>query len=641
MTFSARHIRYDLRLFLITMTVVLACTAFSPAEPGNGPKKTQSIVAVIHCEYAPVSFLNKTTNTPSGFFVDIMDSVAGRAGLQVSYICRNGWDEMLAAVESGEADCSALLRSKEREKKLLFSAPIDTTYLSFFARSQSNVDTARVPSGHSVGVIKGSMSYEQLKDRDGVKLEIYGSYREGLFGLLAGEISLFAGEESMVLKQMRETGLEDRIKKVGKPFVERQRCLVVRKDNVQLLELMDKTLAKFVSGPEYQQIYLKWYGTPTSYWTNRRVLMISGIFLVIVVSGTAIWRYMSISRINTKLLHTISERKRAEERLRLHGTIIKNMAEGVNIIRIEDGIMVYVNTSFEKMFGYNPDEMIGKNVAMLNAPTDKTPEDTKKTIMDILSKTGEWHGEIENIRKDGTRFWCHANVLVFEPSDYGKVIVSVHTDITDQKKAQEQILRSLQEKEVLLKEIHHRVKNNLNVIASLLSLQSRYIKEPASVGIFEECRNRINSMALIHEKLYQTTNFSRIDFKEYLNSLIFMLSSSYIHMGDKVCVHTDIEDLSLDIDTAMTCGLMTNELVTNCLKHAFPENRDGTINISLFSENGKHILSVRDNGIGLPDRFDLMSTNTLGLQMVNMFTKQLEGTMHVAVNNGTEIRISF
>jgi len=214
-------------------------------------------------------------------------------------------------------------------------------------------------------------------------------------------------------------------------------------------------------------------------------------------------------------------------------------------------------------------------------------------------------------------------------------------EISERKRAEDQLQTSLREKEVLLKEIHHRVKNNLTVIASLLSLQSRYITEPAVVGIFEDCRNRINSMALIHEKLYQTKNLSQIDFKEYLNSLISLLSSSYIDMRDRVSVLTDIEDLSLDIDTAMTCGLITNELVTNCLKHAFPENRGGVINIRLFSEGGKRILSVRDNGIGLPDRFDLKSTNTLGLQMVEILTKQLDGTMHVAVDNGTEIRISF
>ena len=316
MTFSERHIRYALRLFLITMIVLLTCIKPSLAGPVNERERPISTVAVMHCEYSPVSFWNKAAGPPSGFFVDIMGSVAARAGLKVSYICRDGWDEVIASIESGEADIGVLLKSREREKKLLFSNPIDTTYLSFFARAESDVDPARVPSDHIVGVVKGSMSYEQLKDRKGIRLQIFSGYREGLFGLLAGEISLFAGEESMVLKQMREARLEDRLTKVGKPFFELQRCLAVRKDNVQLLGLINKTLKDFVSGPEYQKIYLKWYGAPAPYWTNRRVLTVSGVFLVIAISGIAFWRYVSISKINKELIRTMSERDRIEEALR-------------------------------------------------------------------------------------------------------------------------------------------------------------------------------------------------------------------------------------------------------------------------------------------------------------------------------------
>ena len=316
MTFSASHLRYSLRLFLILMTVIFTCINSSLAEPVNEQKRPISTFAVIHCDYAPVSFWDKITSTPSGFFVDIIDSVAERAGLRVSYICRNSWDEAIAAIESGQADLGVLLKSEEREKRMLFSNPIDTTYLSFFARSRSNVDPARVPYDHVVGVIKGSMSHELLKDRKGVRLQIYGGYREGLFGLLAGEIGLFAGEESMILKQMRETDLEDRIEKVGKPFVELQRCLVVCKDNVQLLALINKTLKEFVGGPEYQKLYLKWYGAPKPYWTKRRVLAVNGVFLIIAISGIALWRYATIYKVNAMLSRAITERKRAEDEIK-------------------------------------------------------------------------------------------------------------------------------------------------------------------------------------------------------------------------------------------------------------------------------------------------------------------------------------
>jgi PAS domain S-box-containing protein len=337
----------------------------------------------------------------------------------------------------------------------------------------------------------------------------------------------------------------------------------------------------------------------------------------------------------------ITERKRAEE---VKDRLLKAIAAATEGIAITDDNdrFIYVNDAHAGIYGYHPDELVGKSWR------DTVSPDLQRTVEKALEETlhnravGIWSGETPARRRDGTVIPTEVTAT----SRWGEAgtylgHICIVRDITERKRSEAQIMSALAEKEVLLKEIHHRVKNNLNVIASLLSLQSRYITEPAVVGILEECRHRIKSMALIHEKLYQTRNFSRIDFKEYLNSLISMLSSSYIHRGDNISLVTDIQDLSLDIDTAITCGLITNELVTNCLKHAFPENRGGVISINLFSEEGKRVLTVRDDGIGLPDKFDLTRTNTLGLKMVTMLTKQLEGTLHVAVNNGTEIRIFF
>lgn len=321
---------------MIAFIAFLAGIASSSAESADGQKKPLKIIAVYHADYRPVSFLDKNTNRPSGFFADIMDSIAGRTGLQVNYIRRNGWQEMITAIESGEADLGLLLKSEEREKKLLFTSPIDVTYLSFFARSQSSVDADRLPAGYTVGVIRGSMSHEQLKSRTGLRLEMVGSYQEGIFSLLAGEIGLFAGEGSMIMKRARETHLDDRIKKAGRPFLERERGFAVRKNNVQLGQLLNEGLRDFIGSPEYQQIYLKWYGTPTPYWTIRRILVAGGVFLFIAVCGMAIWRYLSITRINRELIRNIAERKNAERSLErskaFNVSILETVDEGFIVI---------------------------------------------------------------------------------------------------------------------------------------------------------------------------------------------------------------------------------------------------------------------------------------------------------------------
>ncbi len=148
----------------------------------------------------------------------------------------------------------------------------------------------------------------------------------------------------------------------------------------------------------------------------------------------------------------ITERKKAEDELRLHSEIMTNMAEGVYLIRLEDDIIVYANPRFEEMFGYDQGEIIGQYVSIVNAPTDKTPEETKQDIVGILEETGEWHGEVQNIKKDGTLFWCYANVSTFKHPEYGKVIVSVHADITEAKKAEDLLKKS----EVLIREAYQR-----------------------------------------------------------------------------------------------------------------------------------------------------------------------------------------
>ncbi len=363
MTFSLRLIRSFPGLSVIFLIVFLTPITSSWAEPAGGREKPGTTVAVFHCDYSPVSFWNRTTNKPSGFFVDVMDSVAERSGLQVKYICKSGWQEMISAIESGEADLGVLMRSEEREKIMLFSTPIEVSYLSFFARSQSSVDTDGMTE-QTVGVVKGSMSYERLKERPGLVLHIEGTYQEGIFQLLAGKIDLFAGEDSMILKSAREARLDDRIRKVGKPFAERERCLAVRKDNIQLLELLNKSLHGFVGGPEYQSIYLKWYGAPVPYWTADRILIASGIFLFITVCGMALWRYISILKINKELIRNVTQRKQAEKKTSQSEQFIRNILDTVDegFIVIDRGYRILTaNKAYCCQVSLSCDEVIGKH----------------------------------------------------------------------------------------------------------------------------------------------------------------------------------------------------------------------------------------------------------------------------------------
>jgi two-component sensor histidine kinase len=224
-------------------------------------------------------------------------------------------------------------------------------------------------------------------------------------------------------------------------------------------------------------------------------------------------------------------------------------------------------------------------------------------------------------------------------------IRGIMIDMTDRKKAEAQIQKDLKEKEVLLKEIHHRVKNNLQIISSLLGLQARYIQDEKFLNIFKECQNRVRSMALVHEKLYQARDLAIIDFQEYVDFLIRGLYRSYGVSPEHIPYKIHVEDITIAIDLAVPCGLIINELVSNALKYAFPESfqEKGKIDIKLHQIDEKEVeLVVRDNGIGLPKNIDLKKTKTLGLQLVSLLAEsQLAGTAACDRKKGTRFQIRF
>ena len=212
-------------------------------------------------------------------------------------------------------------------------------------------------------------------------------------------------------------------------------------------------------------------------------------------------------------------------------------------------------------------------------------------------------------------------------------------DLSERVRAEERIKRSLQEKEILLKEIHHRVKNNLQVISSLLNLQSEYLSDRRGTEMFMESQHRVKSMALIHEKLYLSEDLARLDFADYVQALATSLFQSY-RISPKVDLRVDVEDVSLGIDQAIPCGLIINELVSNSLKHAFADG-GGELRIDLRQREQAVSLEISDDGVGLPSDVDVQDSKSLGLKLVNILVGQLKGSMQVHRESGTQFKIEF
>ncbi len=264
--------------------------------------------------------------------------------------------------------------------------------------------------------------------------------------------------------------------------------------------------------------------------------------------------------------------------------------------------------------------------------------DKNRTIITLLDVTDKQRAE-EEIRNAKNMLEVRVTERTAELEKINRVLID---EIKERKKVENRLNISLHEKEILLKEIHHRVKNNLQIISSLLALQSNYINDPQILEIFKESQNRIKTIALIHENLYQSPDLSRINMMEYINNLVADLLYSYCANTDKIKTTIQTDDISLNIETAMPCSLVLNELLTNSIKHAFPDNRNGMITVRFKSEIGNQInMEVSDNGIGLPEQFSVNKTKSLGLKLVKNLTKQLNGKLNINSEGGTAVKIIF
>ncbi len=298
-----------------------------------------------------------------------------------------------------------------------------------------------------------------------------------------------------------------------------------------------------------------------------------------------------------------------------------------------------VNRNYERWFGLKPEEMEGRHIR----------EVLGDTIWEIVmpyqqrALSGETVTyEAEMPYSQGPRWVSTTLVPDLGPDGTVRGLVALVTDITDRKRTEEEIRKSLQEKEVLLKEIHHRVKNNMQVISSLVSLQAGGFRDEKVREALKDITDRVRSMALVHEKLYQSADLASIDFAEYIRSLLNFLWRSHGDVASSVRLNLDLQPLSLPVDTAVPCGLILNELVGNALKHAFTGRSGGEVTVSLKGAAGERIsLGVSDNGVGLPEGLDWRQACSLGLRLVQMLAGQIGADVRATSGEGTRFEIAF
>jgi len=367
------------------------------------------------------------------------------------------------------------------------------------------------------------------------------------------------------------------------------------------------------------------------------IAIIVGGVINVLLTGIVYLTTTSQARAQETAERMTASYRRTERKFR---DLLESAPDGILIVDAT-GRIVMANAQIETLFGYARQEVTGQPVEML------IPERFRGEH--VQHRTGFFHTpvprqmgaglELFGLRKDGTEFPVEISLGPLK-TDEGPVVSAAIRDVTARKEVEAEIISSLHEKEALLREIHHRVKNNLQVISSLLALQSDSADDPLAKPLFEESRDRVKSMALVHEKLYQSPNLSRIDFGEYVRDLVSYLLRSYGALG-RIEAHVQIESVMLQLDAAINCGLIINELVSNALKHAFPENKAGSIRIHIRRDEQGIALFVEDDGIGFPPGVDFQHTKTMGLRLVVRLVRQLNATIRLDGRMGTVFRIDL
>jgi len=302
---------------------------------------------------------------------------------------------------------------------------------------------------------------------------------------------------------------------------------------------------------------------------------------------------------------------------------------------------VYVSPQIEGLLGFSQEEWMSDPVLWFRQLHPDDRELWNREFARGCATGGPFRAECRFLNKRAQVVWVHGEARLI-PDQLGQPVLlqGVAFDITESKRAEEIVKNSLREKELLLKEIHHRVKNNLQITSSLLRLQAGKITDSGVRQLLRESQDRIRSMALVHDMLYRSQDLARIDFPEYVRTLVTRLFRSY-NVTNRIRPVVELENIVFGVDLAVPCGLIINELVANALKHAFPGERQGRVRVRMTVAPDSYTLSVQDDGIGFPAGIDFLHTETLGLQLVRMLSEQIGGQLHLETGAGTGLSLVF
>jgi PAS domain S-box-containing protein len=597
--------------------------------------------------YPPFEYLDKDGN-PTGFNVEILRSIAEVMDLDLE-IDLGPWQEVREQLENGEIDIiTGMYKTKERDKRADFSIPHFYATYGIFVKKGSAIKDLTDLDDKEIIVQEGDLGHDYVKEAGlGKKLIIKQDWQDTLAALAAGEgdCAIVARMQGMLL--INKLGLEH-IVITGEPILRREYCIAVTEGDAELVAVLNAGLNIIKSSGAYDEIYNKWFGIfqREYFFTEPRIKL----FLVIIAVLTAsvllvfLWVYSLRKQVRART-------KELDEARSLLLAAIESTPAGVILADAPDGAIRVVNSAALEIRGEEKDVLSG--VPYEQHPdywqlyhADGSPYQSEDLPLTQAIKEGRITKNKELIiknKKEENRWVLVSATPVRNKS--GEIIAgfAVFPDITARKMAEERLMQSLKEKEVLFREVHHRVKNNLQIITSMLNLQTMNIEDEWLAEQLLTAKNRIFAMSLVHELLYQSDAIIKSNLSQYIDTLVQHIRSSYAGKAELVDIELQLdENIDIGWDQTIPIGLILHELISNAIKHAFPYAGRGTILVKLnYSSDNRLSLSVSDNGVGLPETVDLTQTGTLGMSIIYALAEQIGAEVMIETENGTHVTLEF
>ncbi len=623
---------------LASLFAIIGIVALSPIH-AQSTSILSSLRVVCDDNYPPYAFRSDTGEI-QGIIPDQWKAWSEYTGYSVDFRAMN-WVDAQKEMAEGRADVlDSVFRTPEREKQLDFLSAYATIKVSVFYHSSiSGIALTRDLRGFRVGVKAGDASIGVLR-RDGIRdLIEYPSYEAIIRAVAAQELRVFCMDEPPAHYFLYKYDL-DKDFRSALDLYSGQFHRTLRKDRKPLSDgsdLYSLVATGFQSIPPkvYKDIERRWFGRslqPSIDWRLLWIIVFGAvlIILVLVVNGLILR-----TRIRLKTMEVLKNARALASSERKNRAFISALPD---LFFITDGKGRYIEfiTSNPAILYKPAEERLGKTIVETGLDTQISSQ-FMNAISSILGGK-----EFEVIEYDLT---LAAGRKHFEaravPLEVDRVLFIIR-DITDKWSAEKKVAESLQEKEILLKEVHHRVKNNMQVISSLIQLQSASIQNEHDRAKLDETQQRIRAMAQVHEFLYRSENLSSLNIAEYIKGLYHELASSYCEASRDISADLDLDPIEINLDIAISLGLLINELVSNCLKYAFILGRNGHLCISLKQRvDGKKVLVVADDGPGLPDNWEQRSQATLGLTLVRSLAQQLRGELAFSTGPGAKVELVF